>query len=220
MTVRFIEYMPFDGQRHWGMDKVVSGNEILERIREHYELDLVPLIRRGLLALRRGELRALHRQPRAQYLASKLATGRAASSDSRSRSGPLPDGRCRPLPMTGPQSTRWLAPPTSTMRSRPSIVGSHVLRSTPRSEHLQDQAAAKRRCSRGSPLGPCPARQPTLLLIRHHVRTAVDSRAARPVVLLCSTSSAGGALPLEADASGLGTDLSPVATLGGRVAGR
>ena len=42
VTVRFIEYMPFDGERHWGMDKVVSGNEIVEKIREHYELDSVP----------------------------------------------------------------------------------------------------------------------------------------------------------------------------------
>ena len=42
VTVRFIEYMPFDGQHHWGMDKVFSGNEIVERIREHYELDAVP----------------------------------------------------------------------------------------------------------------------------------------------------------------------------------
>lgn len=38
VTVRFIEYMPFDGQRLWGMEKVVSGREIIERIREHYEL--------------------------------------------------------------------------------------------------------------------------------------------------------------------------------------
>jgi GTP 3',8-cyclase len=40
VTVRFIEYMPFDGQRHWGMDKVVSGKEIVERIQERY--DLIP----------------------------------------------------------------------------------------------------------------------------------------------------------------------------------
>jgi cyclic pyranopterin phosphate synthase len=38
VSVRFIEYMPFDGQRHWGMDKVVSGREIVEKIRERYEL--------------------------------------------------------------------------------------------------------------------------------------------------------------------------------------
>ena len=42
VTVRFIEYMPFDGQRHWGMEKVVSGKEIVERIRERYELLPVP----------------------------------------------------------------------------------------------------------------------------------------------------------------------------------
>ena len=42
VTVRFIEYMPFDGQRHWGMDKVVSGKEIVERIRERYELVPAP----------------------------------------------------------------------------------------------------------------------------------------------------------------------------------
>lgn len=43
VTVRFIEYMPFDGQRLWGMDKVVSGREIMERISEYY--DLIPLPR-------------------------------------------------------------------------------------------------------------------------------------------------------------------------------
>jgi cyclic pyranopterin phosphate synthase len=42
VTVRFIEYMPFDGQRHWGMDKVVSGKEIVERIRERHELVPAP----------------------------------------------------------------------------------------------------------------------------------------------------------------------------------
>jgi cyclic pyranopterin phosphate synthase len=42
ITMRFIEYMPFDGQRLWGMEKVVSGSEIVERIREHYELMPVP----------------------------------------------------------------------------------------------------------------------------------------------------------------------------------
>jgi cyclic pyranopterin phosphate synthase len=40
VTVRFIEYMPFDGQRNWGMDKVVSGKEIVDKIRERY--DLIP----------------------------------------------------------------------------------------------------------------------------------------------------------------------------------
>ena len=43
VTVRFIEYMPFDGQHHWGMEKVVSGKEIVARIQEKY--DLVPLPR-------------------------------------------------------------------------------------------------------------------------------------------------------------------------------
>jgi cyclic pyranopterin phosphate synthase len=42
VTVRFIEYMPFDGQHLWGMDKVVSGNEIVEKIREQYDLESVP----------------------------------------------------------------------------------------------------------------------------------------------------------------------------------
>ena len=42
ITVRFIEYMPFDGQRLWGMERVVSGREIIERIREHYELVMLP----------------------------------------------------------------------------------------------------------------------------------------------------------------------------------
>ncbi len=42
VTVRFIEYMPFDGQRLWGMEKVVSGREIIEKIREQYELAAVP----------------------------------------------------------------------------------------------------------------------------------------------------------------------------------
>jgi cyclic pyranopterin phosphate synthase len=42
VTVRFIEFMPFDGERMWGMEKVMSGNEIIQRIRERYELLLVP----------------------------------------------------------------------------------------------------------------------------------------------------------------------------------
>jgi cyclic pyranopterin phosphate synthase len=42
LTVRFIEYMPFDGQRLWGMEKVVSGKEIIERITERHELIPVP----------------------------------------------------------------------------------------------------------------------------------------------------------------------------------
>jgi cyclic pyranopterin phosphate synthase len=42
VTVRFIEYMPFDGQQHWDMDRVVSGKEIVERIRERYALVPAP----------------------------------------------------------------------------------------------------------------------------------------------------------------------------------
>jgi cyclic pyranopterin phosphate synthase len=42
VTVRFIEFMPFDGERLWGMDKVVSGKEIVEKIREQYELVPMP----------------------------------------------------------------------------------------------------------------------------------------------------------------------------------
>jgi len=42
VTVRFIEYMPFDGQQLWGIEKVVSANEIVEKIRERYELVGVP----------------------------------------------------------------------------------------------------------------------------------------------------------------------------------
>lgn len=42
VTVRFIEYMPFDGQRLWGMEKVVSGKEIIERIRDQYQLEPIP----------------------------------------------------------------------------------------------------------------------------------------------------------------------------------
>jgi len=43
VTVRFIEYMPFDGERMWGMEKVVSGKEILARIRVAPEI--VPIER-------------------------------------------------------------------------------------------------------------------------------------------------------------------------------
>jgi cyclic pyranopterin phosphate synthase len=42
VTVRFIEYMPFDGQHLWGMDKVFSGKEIVSKLREQYELELMP----------------------------------------------------------------------------------------------------------------------------------------------------------------------------------
>lgn len=42
-NVRFIEYMPFDGKKMWDQSKVVSGEEILRKIREKYEA--VPLER-------------------------------------------------------------------------------------------------------------------------------------------------------------------------------
>jgi len=42
VTVRFIEYMPFDGQRLWGTEKVVSGKEILGKILERYDLIPIP----------------------------------------------------------------------------------------------------------------------------------------------------------------------------------
>ena len=42
ITVRFIEYMPFDGQKLWGTEKVVSGKEIISIIRERYELTPIP----------------------------------------------------------------------------------------------------------------------------------------------------------------------------------
>jgi cyclic pyranopterin phosphate synthase len=42
VTVRFIEFMPFDGERLWGIERVVSGKEIVEKIREHFELVPVP----------------------------------------------------------------------------------------------------------------------------------------------------------------------------------
>lgn len=42
VTVRFIEYMPFDGERMWGMEKVVSGEEIVERISERYRIIPLP----------------------------------------------------------------------------------------------------------------------------------------------------------------------------------
>jgi cyclic pyranopterin phosphate synthase len=42
ITMRFIEYMPFDGKRLWGMDKVMSGNEILEKVRACYKVSEIP----------------------------------------------------------------------------------------------------------------------------------------------------------------------------------
>lgn len=43
LTVRFIEYMPFDGSKPWDSSLVVSGDEILSKLRTKYEL--VPLER-------------------------------------------------------------------------------------------------------------------------------------------------------------------------------
>ncbi len=49
-NVRFIEYMPFDGRRNWGMGKVVSGEEMLSIIRSRFQI--VPLEReKGSTAL-------------------------------------------------------------------------------------------------------------------------------------------------------------------------
>jgi GTP 3',8-cyclase len=36
MTVRFIEYMPFDGQKLWSPERLVSGDEILRTINRHF----------------------------------------------------------------------------------------------------------------------------------------------------------------------------------------
>jgi cyclic pyranopterin phosphate synthase len=38
LTVRFIEFMPFDGLHDWGMDRVVSGEEVIAKIRKQYSL--------------------------------------------------------------------------------------------------------------------------------------------------------------------------------------
>jgi cyclic pyranopterin phosphate synthase len=42
LTVRFIEFMPFDGQQSWSMEKVVSGNEIIKVIRRRYKILPLP----------------------------------------------------------------------------------------------------------------------------------------------------------------------------------
>ncbi len=42
VTVRFIEYMPFDGEQMWEIEKVVSGKEIVKRIGERHDLVPVP----------------------------------------------------------------------------------------------------------------------------------------------------------------------------------
>ena len=38
ITMRFIEFMPFDGKRLWGMDRVFSGEEIIKEISKEYPL--------------------------------------------------------------------------------------------------------------------------------------------------------------------------------------
>ena len=43
VSVRFIEYMPFDGSKVWDPERVVSGEEIIRRVKEKYEL--IPLER-------------------------------------------------------------------------------------------------------------------------------------------------------------------------------
>jgi cyclic pyranopterin phosphate synthase len=43
VSVRFIEYMPFDGSKVWDAGRVVSGEEIIRRVEEEYEL--IPLER-------------------------------------------------------------------------------------------------------------------------------------------------------------------------------
>lgn len=43
LTLRFIEYMPLDAERGWQLEKVLSGDDILARIRRHFgELRPVP----------------------------------------------------------------------------------------------------------------------------------------------------------------------------------
>ena len=49
-NVRFIEYMPFDGKKMWDQDKVVTGEEILSKIKSKFEI--LPLERqRGSTAM-------------------------------------------------------------------------------------------------------------------------------------------------------------------------
>jgi cyclic pyranopterin phosphate synthase len=51
VQVRFIEYMPFDGQAQWSLDTVVSGAEIVQKIKMQY--DLIPLQREDGSTVRR-----------------------------------------------------------------------------------------------------------------------------------------------------------------------
>ncbi|MCS7146477.1 MAG: GTP 3',8-cyclase MoaA [Aigarchaeota archaeon] len=38
MTVRFIEFMPFDGERSWSIERVVNASKIIEVLSERYQL--------------------------------------------------------------------------------------------------------------------------------------------------------------------------------------
>ncbi|MFQ6010730.1 MAG: GTP 3',8-cyclase MoaA [Nitrososphaerales archaeon] len=38
VTVRFIEYMPFDGSKLWDVHRLISGNEIIQKVEEVYPL--------------------------------------------------------------------------------------------------------------------------------------------------------------------------------------
>jgi cyclic pyranopterin phosphate synthase len=38
VSVRFIEYMPFDGTKFWDANRVVSGEEIIRKVKERYEM--------------------------------------------------------------------------------------------------------------------------------------------------------------------------------------
>lgn len=42
VTLRFIEYMPFDGKKLWDVEKVYTGQEIIEQIQKHFPLIPVP----------------------------------------------------------------------------------------------------------------------------------------------------------------------------------
>ncbi|MEM0478173.1 MAG: GTP 3',8-cyclase MoaA [Candidatus Caldarchaeum sp.] len=41
-SIRFIEYMPFDGRHLWDVSRLVPGSEIIEKIREKYRLVELP----------------------------------------------------------------------------------------------------------------------------------------------------------------------------------
>ena len=42
VVVRFIEFMPLDGDERWSLDQILTGDEIVERIGAAYPLDAVP----------------------------------------------------------------------------------------------------------------------------------------------------------------------------------